>query len=49
MTTGVSEPQFNQVQPCVVTKAPDAKEVNAMVLNTQKLIAAWALSFSGGV
>ena len=49
ITTGVKEPQFNQVQPCVVTSAPDANEVKAMVVNTQKLIAACALSFSCGV
>ena len=46
MSTGSSEPQFNQVQPCVVTKAPDANEVKAIVVNTQKFIAACALSFS---
>ncbi len=38
--TGSNEPQFNQAQPCVVTNAPDANEVTAMVANTQKLIAA---------
>ncbi len=35
-------------QPCVVTKAPDANEVNAMVAKTQKLMAACARSFSAG-
>lgn len=38
--TGSNEPMFNQAQPCVVTKAPDANDVNAMVVNTKKLMAA---------
>jgi hypothetical protein len=38
--TGTSEPTFNQVQPPVVTKAPEANEVTAMVAKTQKLMAA---------
>ena len=38
--TGNMEPMFSQVHPCVVTKAPDANEVTAMVANTKKLIAA---------
>jgi len=42
------EPMFNQVQPLVVTRAPDAKDVKAMVANTQKLIAAWPRSFFFG-
>ena len=43
-----SEPRFNQRQPCVVTSAPEANEVNAMAANTQKLMAACARSFSSG-
>jgi len=38
--TGSNEPMFSQVQPCVVTKAPEANEVTAMVENTKKLMAA---------
>jgi hypothetical protein len=38
--TGKIEPMFSQVQPCVVTSAPDANEVTAMVANTKKLMAA---------
>jgi hypothetical protein len=38
--TGKSEPMFSHIQPCVVTKAPDANEVTAMVANTKKLMAA---------
>ena len=39
-TTGSNDPQLSQVQPCVVTNAPDANEVTAIVAKTQKLIAA---------
>ena len=46
--TGNSEPMFNQCQPWVVTSAPEANEVKAMVANTQKLMAACARSFSSG-
>ena len=46
--TGTSEPRFSHCQPCVVTSAPDAKDVKAMVANTQKLMAACARSFSSG-
>jgi hypothetical protein len=38
--TGKSDPMFNHTQPCVVTNAPEAKEVSAMVVNTKKLMAA---------
>ena len=47
--TGTSEPRFSNAQPCVVTSAPEANEVNAMVVNTQKLMAACARSFSSGL
>ena len=45
---GSSEPQLSNVQPWVVTNAPEANEVSAMVANTQKLMAACARSFSSG-
>jgi hypothetical protein len=38
--TGKIEPMLSQVQPCVVTRAPEANEVTAMVANTKKLMAA---------
>ncbi len=40
MATGTNEPTLSHVQPCVVTKAPEANEVTAMVAKTKKLIAA---------
>ncbi len=46
--TGTNEPQFNQVQPCVVSSAPDANELSAMVMKVRKLMLACALSFSSG-
>ena len=39
---------YRAAQPPVVTSAPEANEVTAMVANTQKLIAAWPRSFSSG-
>jgi len=47
-STGTSEPKFSANQPWVVTKAPEAKDVIAITANTQKLMAAWARSFSSG-
>jgi hypothetical protein len=38
--TGKIEPMFSHIQPCVVTNAPEANEVTAMVANTKKLMAA---------
>ena len=46
--TGNSEPKFNNCQPWVVTRAPEANEVSAITAKTQKLIAACARSFSSG-
>jgi hypothetical protein len=46
--TGSSEPQFSQLQPCEVMSAPEAKDVTAIVLITQKSIAAWAVVRSSG-
>ena len=45
---GSKEPQFKSCQPCVVTSAPDANEVTAMVAKTQVSMAPWALFFSSG-
>ncbi len=38
--TGNKEPMFSHTQPWVVTNAPEAKDVMAMVANTKKLMAA---------
>jgi hypothetical protein len=38
--TGNSEPMFSHIQPCVVTSAPEANEVTAIVANTKKFMAA---------
>ena len=45
---GTSEPAFSKVQPWVVTSTPEENALNASVANTQKLMAAWARSFSSG-
>ena len=48
IATGSSDPKFRILQPCEVIRAPEPKEVKAIVPNTKKLIAAWALSRSSG-
>ena len=45
---GTSEPRFSQVQPCVVTSAPEANDVTAIVEKMQKSITPWARFFSSG-
>ena len=47
--TGIMEPRFNSLQPCVVTSTPEASELTANVANTKKFRAPWARSFSSGV
>ena len=46
--TGSSEPMLSHCQPWVVTSAPEANEVTAMVAKTKKFMAACARSFSSG-
>ena len=45
---GTREPRLSQVQPLDVTSAPEANELIAIVVNTQKSIAPWARVFSSG-
>jgi hypothetical protein len=45
-TVGISVPIFKNCQPWVVTRAPELKELIAIVPNTQKLIVASVLFFS---
>jgi hypothetical protein len=45
---GSSEPKLSQAQPCVVTSAPEANELTAMVPKTPVSMAPWARFFSSG-
>ena len=47
-TTGTSEPRLSQVQPCVVTSAPELNEVTVIVAKIVVSIAACAVVFSSG-
>ena len=49
MSNKIKDHAFSKLQPWVVTKAPEPKEVSAMVEKTKKLMAACALFFSSGL
>ena len=47
-STGTIEPTLSQVQPCVVTRAPELNEVTVIVAKIVVSIAACAVVFSSG-